>query len=93
MNIIKSSTSMKSKPSENSSFETECLFGEAVEVLDQDLDWVYCKLITDNYCGWVKSRIAKFREVTHRVLNIRTFIYKDADAKSDILLYLPMGAN
>ena len=94
MNIIKSSTSMKSKPSENSSFETECLFGEAVEVLDQDLDWVYCKLITDNYCGWVKkSRIAKFREATHRVLNIRTFIYKDADAKSDILLYLPMGAN
>ena len=94
MNIIQSSTSMKSKPSENSSIETECLFGETVEVLDENLDWVYCKLITDNYYGWVKkSRIAKFRKATHRVLNIRTFIYKDADVKSDILLYLPMGAN
>ncbi|MDA9806223.1 C40 family peptidase [Alphaproteobacteria bacterium] len=94
MNIIKSSTGMKSTPSENSSLETECLFGEAIEVLDQNLDWVYCRLITDNYYGWVKkSGIAKFRKATHRVLNVRTFIYKDADVKSDILLYLPMGAN
>ena len=84
---------MKSSPSENSSLETECLFGEAVEVLDENLDWVYCKLITDNYYGWVKkSRIAKFMEATHRVLSIRTFVYKEADAKSDILLYLPMGS-
>ncbi len=94
MNISKSSTSMKSEPSENSCLETECLFGETIEVLDENLNWVYCKLITDNYYGWVKkSRIAKFGEATHRVLNLRTFIYKDADVKSDILLYLPMGSH
>lgn len=94
MNIIKSSAFMKANPSETASLETECLFGESVEVLDDDLDWVYCKLITDNYCGWIKKRdIGKFKKGTHRVLNIRTFIYKNSDLKSDISLYLPMGSN
>ena len=44
MNIINSSTIMKSAPSEMSSLETECLFGEKVEIIDKHLDWVYCKL-------------------------------------------------
>ena len=34
---------MKSEPSETSSLETECLFGEKVEIFDECLDWVYCK--------------------------------------------------
>lgn len=94
MNIIKSSACLKSKPSENSSLETECLFGETVEISDENRDWVYCKLITDNYYGWIKkSNIGKFIKATHRVLNIRTFIYKVSDVKSDVLLYLPMGSN
>ncbi len=94
MNIIKSSAFMKSKPLANSPLETECLFGETVEVLDDNLDWVYCQLMTDNYRGWVKKNdVAKFNEATHRVINIRTFVYKDNDLKSNIALYLPMGAN
>ena len=94
MNIITSSTFIKSKPSEASCLETECLFGETVEILDFYLDWVYCKLVTDNYYGWIKkSDLGQLNEATHRVLNIRTFIYKRPDVKSDIIKYLPMGAN
>ena len=94
MNIIKSSTSMKSKPSENSSLETECLFGETVEVLDENLDWVYCKLSTDNYYGWLKkSNLGKLKKATHRVISLRTFVFKNADEKSYIALYLPMGSH
>ena len=44
MNIINSSVFMKSEPSETSPLETECLFGETVEIIDETLDWVYCKL-------------------------------------------------
>jgi cell wall-associated NlpC family hydrolase len=85
---------MKSKPFANSVLETECLFGETIEVLDENLDWVYCKLTTDNYYGWVKKvNIGKLRKATHRVLNIRTFIFKNPDAKSETALYLPMGSN
>lgn len=93
MNIIKSSTAMISNNSGNSNLETECLFGETVEVLDEHLDLFYCKLLTDNYCGWVKkNNLGQLKKTTHRVLNKRTFIYKDTNAKSNTLLYLPMGS-
>ena len=55
MNVSVPSTSMRLEPSEISSLETECLFGETVTILDEYKDWYYCKLLTDNYCGWVKK--------------------------------------
>jgi len=93
MNIIQSSTYMKSNATGTSSLETECLFGEVVEILDEHLDWVYCKLITDNYSGWIKKNsLGKLNKATHRVISKRTFIYEEANAKSNIILYLPMGS-
>ena len=26
-----------------------------IEILEQQSEWVYCKLLIDNYCGWVKK--------------------------------------
>ena len=57
MNVIKPSIPMRSKPDQTSSLETECLFGETITILDNYQDWYYCKLLTDNYCGWVQKKI------------------------------------
>ena len=57
MNVIKPSIPMRAKPDQMSSLETECLFGETINISDSYLDWYYCKLLTDNYCGWVKKNI------------------------------------
>ena len=93
MNIIKSSTPMKSDLIRDSHLETECLFGETVEIIDENSNWVYCKLMTDNYRGWIKkSTLGQLKKTTHRVFNKRTFIFKNKSEKSDILLYLPMGS-
>ena len=93
MNIIHSSTFMKSEPTETSPLETECLFGETVEILDECLDWVYCKLNTDSYHGWVKKEgLGKTKNSTHRVIANRSFVYADKNPKSNYLLYLPLGA-
>ena len=93
MNIIKSSVFMKSEPTEASPLETECLFGETVEIVEDSLDWVYCKLNTDNYCGWIKKEgLGKLKNPTHRILVKRSFIYINKDPKSSSLFYLPMGA-
>ena len=93
MNIIKSSTPMKIINDDNSSLETECLFGETVKILDTCSDWVNCKLITDNYCGWIKKNaLGKLDRITHRVLAPRTFIYKDASPKSNVVMYLTLGS-
>ena len=94
MNIITSSLIMKSQPTSSSLLETECLFGETIEILDKHSDWVYCKLKTDNYDGWIKKNgISEIVvEATHRVIAKRSFIYKDKSPKSNCLLYLPMGS-
>ena len=84
---------MKSEPAESSTLETECLFGETVNILDESSDWVYCKLNTDNYCGWIKREsLGKLKNPTHRVFNKRTFIYMNKNPKSNCFFYLPMGA-
>ena len=85
MNIIRSSTCMYLNTSQLS-LETECLFGEVVEIFDKHQDWVYCKLDTDNYCGWIKkSDLGFIKRTTHRVIIKRSFIYKNSNAKSEIL--------
>ena len=93
MNIINSSAFMKSEPSDTSPLETECLFGEKVEIIDESLDWFFCRLNTDNYCGWVKKKdLGKLVNPTHRVLAPRSFVYVDKNLKSNCLLYLPLGS-
>ena len=93
MNIICSSVFMKSEPTDTSSLETECLFGETVEILEEQLEWVYCKLDTDNYCGWVKKEgLGKLVNPTHRVFVKRSFIYSHKNPKSNSLFHLPLGA-
>ena len=93
MNIINSSVSMKSEPSEDSNLETECLFGEKIEILDENLDWVFCRLITDDYHGWIQvSNLGQLDKITHRVLAPRTYIYKDASPKSNVVMHLTLGS-
>ena len=93
MNIINSSVFMKSEPMDSSPLETECLFGETVEVLDKHFDWVYCKLNTDGYYGWVKKEgLGILENPTHRIIANRSFVYADKNPKSNYLLYLPLGA-
>ena len=93
MNIIIPSVGMKSKPLEFIELETECLFGETVHILDEYLDWVYCKLLTDNYEGWVKKKaLGYLKKATHRVVSIRSFLFEKKNIKSNIIHHLPMGA-
>jgi cell wall-associated NlpC family hydrolase len=93
MKIINSSALMKSEPTQTAPLETECLFGETVEILDESLDWVYCILNTDSYHGWVKKEnLGKTKNPTHRVIANRSFVYTDKNPKSNYLLYLPLGA-
>ena len=89
MNIINSSVFMKLEPTKTSPLETECLFGEAVEILEECLDWVYCKLNTDNYCGWVKKDgLGELKNPTHRVIVKRSFLTQSAGPKKGNLAHL-----
>lgn len=91
--VIVPSTPIKAKPKEVCPLESECLFGEKISVKEQHDNWIYGTLKTDNYSGWIKSHhLGKYISPTHRVISIRTFVYKNKEIKSGIFTYLPMGA-
>ena len=93
MNIIKSSTEMRLKPFNTSPLETECLYGETVDIIENESEWLYCKLLTDNYCGWVKKKdLGKLNKPTHKVISLRTFVFEQKNPKSFCYFYLPLGS-
>lgn len=93
MNIIKPSSPMRLKPKHKSGLETECLFGEIVEILDINMDWYLCKLATDKYVGWVHYQdLGSLPLPTHRVIALRSFLYENMDIKSKFIQYVPLGA-
>jgi SH3-like domain-containing protein len=93
MNIILPSTGMRILPDDSSQLETECLYGEKVQLVEEKQDWVYCKLLIDNYFGWIKkSSLGNVKNTTHRVHKVRSFVYSDNNIKSNIINYLPMGS-
>ena len=93
MNVIKPSIPMRSKPDQTSSLETECLFGETVSILDNYQDWYYCRLLTDNYYGWVQKRyLGEIIVSSHRVVSNRSNLFKENNVKSGCINYLPLGS-
>ena len=84
---------MRSKPDQMSNLETECLFGEKINILDSYQDWYYCKLLTDNYCGWIQKKyLGEVVQSTHRIVANRSYLFKDNDVKSVCINYLPLGS-
>ena len=84
---------MRTNPDETSCLETECLFGETITISDSHLDWYYCKLLTDNYCGWVQKKyLGETIKSSHRVVSNRSYLFKDNDIKSGFINYLPLGS-
>ena len=82
MKIVKPSVSMRTKPSSNSMLETECLFGESVEVLSKERNWILCKSLIDNYIGWVKrDGLGLLKAPTHRIIAQRTFLLTEKNEK------------
>ena len=82
------------KPSKNSNLETQCLFGEELNVIEFYKEWAYCELINDKYKGWLhKSNLGEKLKVTHVVNNIVSLVFhKKPDLKSKPIFQLFMGS-
>jgi hypothetical protein len=91
--VVRPSAQIKLAPNNDSPLETECLFGEQVNILDEKKEWFKCQNFIDGYNGWIKkSDLCFYIQPTHRVISSRSFIHLDNDVKSNILHYLPMGS-
>ena len=73
---------------------SEGLYGEKFQVIKKKETYVYGKLLSDNYKGWIKRHDLCVEEsVTHRVTKLRTFVYEKNDIKSNVILTLPLGSS
>ena len=81
-------------PRPDSSVDTQVLFGEGVQVYDEEEGWVWVQLNNDQYVGWIAANTlwSKLSRPTHRVCVPRTFIYPGPSIKLPPLQALPLGA-
>lgn len=98
MTPLLGSTVMLAGPSNDAKLETEILFGETLEVLDQHNGYFKVKLATDGYEGWVvASSLTPVpddkNECDHRQITAPSVIVSTApDVRSRSLLKLSLGA-
>ena len=55
-NIIVPIAPLKSSCHHNSYQETQCLYGEEVEILNVNKNWSFCRTKIDNYRGWIENK-------------------------------------
>ena len=87
--IKKSSSYIRENPLLSSSIISEALFGEIFKIEKIQNDWVYGKLLTDDYQGWINiNDLGKYRKPTHRVIKINTTIYAEKNIKTAFMMVI-----
>jgi hypothetical protein len=92
--VTKPSTSLKINLGTNYPLDNEVLFGEKIKVIDENKNYYFCETLLDGYKGWIskKDLSLNIKEPTHRILNLRTHVYKNPHEKSLVFFYLPLGS-
>jgi len=84
------------EPEPGRPFETEALFGEALDILDRRQSHAKIRLTTDGYVGWAAMSdhliMMPMPEPTHCVTSAATFVLAEPVVTSAPLLRLTMGA-
>lgn len=85
---------VRKDPFERSEMTTQVLFGETVEINDDEGKWLYIKLLNDGYEGWVDKKCIflsdlKIAEEIHFVVKSQILINS---VSSDNRMQLPVGS-
>ncbi len=74
---------------------TTALYGEAVEIYNQEDGFAYIRLTDDHYMGWVRAeglQAPSSRPATHHLSAAMSFGFRDADIKSGIQTHLYLNS-
>ncbi|MCK5029613.1 MAG: C40 family peptidase [Bacteroidales bacterium] len=90
---------VRKENSEQSEMLTQVLFGDTFQIIEENKDWTYIKIIADNYEGWVNSNsITKitdedFEEINKNDIYITKNIFEDILlTNSDDVIRIPFGS-
>ena len=79
-------------PKNSSELETQCLFGEKINVISENKSWYFCKLLKDQSKGWIKKKYFTINKSkpNFKVRALKANLYQKPDLKSQNIssLYL-----
>lgn len=91
--VVAASAPLRRAPDANAPLETEALFGETVNVYDEQDGWAWAQLDRDQYIGYLPSAaLGPSSESTHRVAALRTHAYPGPSIKLAPRMALSLGA-
>ena len=82
--VIEPRVGLRSRPDSNAGFITEALLGDHVRVFERQNGWAWGQMKKDAYVGYLPLSAVNNEQVppTHRVCVPATFVYPQADLKS-----------
>lgn len=85
---------LRTEANETSLIDTQLIYGEEFIVYGQKDDWQWGQTARDHYVGWVRNNhlTAGSLEATHQVISRGTFLYSQADLKSQPLMKISMAS-
>lgn len=87
--------SLYRSPDAAQSIETQLIFGEAVDLFEQQGEWAWVQSVRDGYVGYLPTAqlSANDHAPTHRVSNVGTFVYPSTSYKTTPLYPLSYGSH
>ena len=85
---------LRRQPDTAAALVSEFLFGEGVQLYDEQDGWAWVQSEDDGYVGYTESKTlsAQLLEPTHRVAVLATYLYPEPDLKSAPTDWLPLTA-
>ena len=94
MRVVAASAPVRREPRPDAPLDTEALAGELVQVYEREEGWAWAQLAGDGYVGYIPDDALRPDQPapTHRVADLRTFVYPGPSIKLPPLTTLSLGA-
>lgn len=85
---------LKREPDDSAAIDSQLLYGERFVAYGEKDQWLWGQAPRDHYVGWIrKSVVAEGHlDATHQVMSRGTFLYTEADMKSQPVMKIPMAS-
>lgn len=85
---------VKRKPDDSALIDTQLLYGEDFIAYGEQENWLWGQSPRDYYVGWVRKNHVTMglSDATHQIMSRGTFLYSDADIKSQPIMKIPMAS-
>jgi cell wall-associated NlpC family hydrolase len=94
MQVVEPIAAIHKAPRFDSMQLTQALMGETVKLFEEEAGWAWVQLTQDGYVGYVNGNALSphVTSATHRVAVPATFMYPDANLKTQPAVSLPLNA-